>query len=428
VSWLAGAVASSVIALVQWFGAAGDLPFVSPAEAGQAYGNLRQRNQFATLTSLGLLGAIWLAQESGRPRQWLCYGAIVLLASGNAASGSRTGLLQWLLLAAALVLWPGARMQRMYMCGAALLAYTVAATLLPWVFASIHGVWPPTAFIRLAADLGCSSRAVLWSNVLHLIAQRPWTGWGWGELDFAHYATLYPGPRFCDILDNAHNLPLHLAVELGIPAALVLCAGIVWWVRLARPWSEVEPRRQFAWLALAAISVHSLLEYPLWYGPFQLAMILALWLLVRRRRHSPVRKLPALCAAALVLLAVAALAAEYARVSQAYLPPERRLPSMRHDPVHSAGRPLVFTAQLRFAELSTTPLSLANAAQVRALAREMLHYSPEPMVIERVIESASLLGDEQEAMWHMARYRAAFPERYEEWIGRSATLRRPARP
>ena len=48
-------------------------------------------------------------------------------------------------------------------------------------------------------------------------ASSPWLGWGWGELDYAHYATLYDGPRFCDILDNAHNLPLHLAVELGIP-------------------------------------------------------------------------------------------------------------------------------------------------------------------------------------------------------------------
>ena len=58
-----------------------------------------------------------------------------------------------------------------------------------------------------------------------LIAQKPWLGWGWGELDYAHFITLYPGARFCDILDNAHNLPLHLAVELGVPLAVVLCGG-----------------------------------------------------------------------------------------------------------------------------------------------------------------------------------------------------------
>ena len=28
-------------------------------------------------------------------------------------------------------------------------------------------------------------------------------------MDYAHFVTLYPGERFCDILDNAHNLPLH---------------------------------------------------------------------------------------------------------------------------------------------------------------------------------------------------------------------------
>lgn len=35
--------------------------------------------------------------------------------------------------------------------------------------------------------------------------------------------TLFPGERFCVLLDNAHNLPLHLAVELGVPVAALLC-------------------------------------------------------------------------------------------------------------------------------------------------------------------------------------------------------------
>jgi hypothetical protein len=73
---------------------------------------------------------------------------------------------------------------------------------------------------------------------LHLIAQQPWLGWGWGELSFAHYVTLYDGPRFVEILDNAHNLPLHLAVELGIPAAVLICGGFAWLVLSARPWRE----------------------------------------------------------------------------------------------------------------------------------------------------------------------------------------------
>ena len=108
--------------------------------------------------------------------------------------------------------------------------------------------------------------------MLDLIAQHPWTGWGWGELSFAHYSTLYQGPRFTEILDNAHNLPLHLAVELGIPAALLICGGFGWLVLAARPWRETDPARLMAWGLLGVIVLHSLLEYPLWYGPFQLVV------------------------------------------------------------------------------------------------------------------------------------------------------------
>ncbi|WP_258305060.1 O-antigen ligase family protein, partial [Escherichia coli] len=78
-------------------------------------------------------------------------------------------------------------------------------------------------FMRMAdGSQTCVGRATLWSNVLELIAQRPWAGWGWGELDYAHYIHPFAGERFCVLLDNAHNLPLHLAVELGLPAALLL--------------------------------------------------------------------------------------------------------------------------------------------------------------------------------------------------------------
>ena len=40
-----------------------------------------------------------------------------------------------------------------------------------------------------------------------------------------------------------------------------------------------------AWAVLAVIGLHSLLEYPLWYGPFQIAFGLCLaWLWLTGRR------------------------------------------------------------------------------------------------------------------------------------------------
>jgi hypothetical protein len=258
---------------------------------------------------------------------------------------------------------------------------------------------------------------VLWDNVLRLIAEHPWRGWGWGELDYAHYLHLYgDAPRFCDILDNAHNLPLHVAVELGVPAALLLCGLVAWAVLRARPWRETDADRQLAWCVLAVIGIHSLLEYPLWYGPFQLALGLALGLLAP---HAPAavalgaRARAGIASIGLVLVGYSAW--DYERMSQLYLEPENRLAFWRDDTLAHARRSWLFASQAQFAQLTLTPLTRGNAAQVYTMAQAMLHYSPEPRVIERLIESATMLGRYDEAVLHLARYRAAFPEDYAKW-------------
>lgn len=425
-AWLVAALISSAIALGQWFGWSAGLPGISGANLGEAYGNLRQRNQMATLTSIGLLALLALhalhLPPAGRGRTGLLPWALaaVLLGLACAATVSRTGLVQWLcIVATAVLMRPGSRPLAL----AALAAYAAGALLLPWALAALQDMEPPSLFARLTHEYGCSSRSVLWDNMLTLIAARPWTGWGAGELDYAHFATLYPGDRFCEILDNAHNLPLHVAVEFGLPLAVALFGALAWCVWRGRPWAARAPLALLAWGVLAVIALHSLLEYPLWYGPFQLAVLLALGLLVAQARGPRPLALPA-TARALGLLAVAVGAAAlwwaldcYRQVSQAYLPPEERLARFRADPLTEA-RPGPFTGHADFARLTLAPLTRANAAQVLPLALRLLHFSPEPKVVEAVIESALLLGQDELALWHLARFKAAFPREHLAWAQR----------
>jgi hypothetical protein len=261
--------------------------------------------------------------------------------------------------------------------------------------------------------------------VLHLIAQKPWLGWGWGELDYAHFMTLYPGARFCDILDNAHNLPLHLAVELGLPMALSACGIALWLVWRARPWYELDATRQLAWTVLAVIALHSLLEYPLWYGPFQVATLLSIWLLWRspQRLQEPrstkpfthlifyLKTLPAL-----FLIAFCAYAAwNYQLVSQIYLPVTARMTGYRDDTMKKMDKVALFQDQVRFADLTTRELNVQNAREVHDLALDMLHFSPEARVVELVLDSSKLLGRTAEVNFFTARYQAAFPAAYAKW-------------
>ena len=440
-AWLAAALLSAVLGVLQYFGATAMFgPWVNSTAMGEAYANLRQRNQFATLTNIGLVALLWwAAQWQPRDRRHVSVEvgllvAAVVLALGNAASGSRTGLMQLVLLMAMVWMWGAWRHAGVRrVLGAAALAYLVAA----WVLPGLAGLDPKATGIlaRLnESGIGCSSRVTLWRNVLHLIAQKPWLGWGWGELDYAHFVTLYPGPRFCDILDNAHNLPLHLAVELGVPLAVGVCGTVLWLTLRARPWRETDATRQLAWAVIGLILLHSLLEYPLWYGQFQLAVGLCVYLLWATPQGSanpmaPMpppdghsRRSPALIirrATAVFVMAVTAYVAwDYLRISQIYLIPKMRSEAYRDHTLEKVRNSWLFQNQVRFAELTTTPLTTHNAAKIRDLATAVLHFSPEPRVIEKLIKSNEMLGHDDEALYYRERYQAAFPESHARWAGK----------
>lgn len=421
--WIVAGLVSSLLALLQYFGQAGVFaPWINWSLAGEAFANLRQRNQFASLTNIALVALLATCILPGRRhtsgQAAGLAAAIVLLVVANAASSSRTGLLQLVLLAGAALFWRR-DLRTLAWLGGVLACYALATLALPWLAnldPTAHGM-----FSRLReGDALCSSRLTLWRNVLHLIAAKPWLGWGWGELDYAHYITLYDGPRFCDILDNAHNLPLHLAVELGIPAAVLVCGGVLVWILRARPWRETDAVRRAAWLVLAVIGVHSLLEYPLWYGPFQLALGLCLGLLWRDDPAAPpapaaVRHMPTLLAV-LSLALVAYAAEDYRRISQVYLPPDQRAPEYRDDTLAKAQQSWLYQRQVKFAALSVAEVTPDDAAAMHALATELLHFSPEPRVIEKLLDSAQLLGLQSEVAFHKPRFAAAFPKDYARWL------------
>ena len=428
VGWLCSSLLSSLIALCQLFGDSDQWgPWVSTSH-GIAFANLRQRNLFASLTVIGLAALTYLLRRSSASLRFpsaLAFLAMATLMVGNAASASRTGLVATGLLCLLAWQWrsslnAGAKVT----VALALPTYALAAMVLP----SLAGLTGPgwNVFSRIATgDEPCSSRLTLWSDVLYLIAQKPWFGWGWGELDYAHFVTLYQGERFCAILDNAHNLPLHLAVELGGPVALAACVVAGWLAVRSRPWAEKDPARQMAWSVIGVIGLHSLLEYPLWYGPFQMAVGLCIALLWRGNpivadAAAPLQKSANASGmrwffASLLMALVSYITWDYHRISQIFLPPNQRSEVYRTDTLNKIRGSWLFQSQVQFAELATTALTPDNAPQVHALALKTLHYSPEPLVVQKLIESAVMLGRDDEALFFLQRFQAAFPAEHKVW-------------
>ncbi|HSH89906.1 MAG TPA: Wzy polymerase domain-containing protein, partial [Ramlibacter sp.] len=85
------------------------------------------------------------------------------------------------------------------------------------------------------------------------------------------------------------------------------------------------------------------------------------------------------------------------------------------DPLPQVRGTWLFRNQARFAEVTLTDLTLANQAWMYENSVVLLHYSPEPRIIEKVVESGTLIGRTDEAVVHLARLRAAFPDAYAAW-------------
>jgi hypothetical protein len=448
IAWILAALLSTLVGLLQYFGQTDWVsPWVNATPRGIAYGNLRQRNQFATLTTIGLSAVLFWGVPAAvtRNRLWVVWGLTVLLAVGNASSSSRTGLTQLMVLSGMAFIWRATGRNR---CAADSALWTClllawgSYVLACWFLPVGVGLDHATSGIlgRMQDEMpSCSSRIALWSNVLHLIGLQPWTGWGWGNLDYAHFTTIYPQERFCDLLDNAHNLPLHLAVELGVPVALCVCGVMVWLLAIARPWGETNAIRRMAWSVLAVVGLHSLLEYPLWYGPFQLAVVASLSMLwcsrgapgntnrERRANGCPtIRQRVIRAVMATGMLSACAYAAwDYWRVSQLYLPVAERHAAYREDTLEKVRSTWLFQDQVLFAELTTTPLTRSNAQHIHATALQLLHFSPEPRVVEKLIESAVMLDRDDEALFYLLRYKAAYPQEHARWAQASASHKAP---
>ena len=121
----------------------------------------------------------------------------------------------------------------------------------------------------------------------------------------------------------------------------------------------------------------------------------------------------------LILIATCVVTYDYWRMSQVYLPPASRAKVFQTDTMTKAKASWFFYDLALFAELTTTPRTTQNAASIFDNAVHLLRLSPEPRVIEKVIESATLLNKTDIATAYLLRYKAAFPEEAARWSSRN---------
>ena len=338
-AWVGAGLLNLVVAGVQVFAPAwADGHWIGiPNTRGRAMGNLRQPNHLSSLlmwAGVAVVGLLLLR------RMALAWAAALLAAMvfGVVLTASRTGGLSVGLLA----LW-GLLDRRLPKQARWLLLSAPLIYALSWWGLSQWASVTQAAFggeQRLAETDLSGSRFGIWANTWALIKQQPLAGVGFGNFNMAWTLTPFPD-RPVAFFDHSHNLPLQLAVELGLPLAGLLMALLLW--ALVQGWRRALRHDDHGWGAAQRVAVvmvlmialHSMLEYPLWYAYFLLpagwafGFALAAGVATRTRTRTPAappaphgRLQPAnwalVGAAGLLTLGSVAAVADYRQVTLIY--------------------------------------------------------------------------------------------------------------
>ncbi len=283
-----GALLSALFGVFQFLGWRVEGVVMAIATA-RVHGNLAQSNLFASYLCIGLFSVCCLV-ATRRMHPACAAAALVLLLVGAHLSGQRAVwayLLTGLLLAGltfhqtrsghakALTLWVAGAIAAMLLLAAALTALMHEG--------SLFGVPVPrheTGFERMMAGHGgVSQRTSTWLAAWRMFEDAPLSGVGYGAFSWNYFLSKGQLPAGLpeEIVDNAHNIVLHLLAEFGLPGAFVLIAATgLWLLAYFRTWrrrqtDERRSREVYRWWLFALLCVivlHSLIEYPLWYAHF----------------------------------------------------------------------------------------------------------------------------------------------------------------
>lgn len=370
---LAGALASTVIALAQVFSLGEHsewivrMPFLR-----RPGGNLAQPNHLATLLVMGVASLVFL-YESGKLGGIASGLILVLLGIGLAATESRTGVLEVLVL----MLWWMARRRHFGSKTPAWVAGVAGGgfTLFFWAWPALLNSM--LLSYRAGVDTTSSLRLEVWQQLLEAVTLRPWWGWGIHEVAKAHNAVVH-GYAASLPFAYSHNIVLDLALWVGLPltGVLVLVTGDWLWRRV-RAANQLLP-----WYGLAAalpLAVHSMLEYPFAYAYFLAPVMFALGAVEASSGVKPLLRMGIKPVAVLLLATTAVLAwsvVEYLEIEEDFR--VARFEALRvgsPPPGHQRPKVILYTqlgVLLDDARITPTPNMSPEAMQVVKSAA--LHY------------------------------------------------------
>ena len=281
---------------------------VTVKTSSAVYGNIAQPNHFADYLAMGL-ASIGLLTMRWSLRVWQVMLLVLPLLFVMALSGSRSAWLYLLFMVAMSYLWqrrdrallPLLKYASLLLFGFVLMHFVVQ---IPWLGSSTGAV---TTVDRISVGSG-SIRLYLWKESWLIFSQFPLLGAGFGQFAWQHFhlGGELQNLSITGLYNNAHNLVMQLAAETGLAGLSVLFGTLGLWLWPA--WREHRTVYQWwGYSVLGVVGIHSLLEYPLWYGYFIGIAAVALGMLDTKTYRLELRGLGRASVAMMLLLGVLSL-------------------------------------------------------------------------------------------------------------------------
>jgi len=263
------------IQLHQWLGLEYSTTWIVEGSTGRPFSNIRQPNQLATLLLWGLLALAW-----GGVRGYI-RPAVLLLAAGYflfglALTESRTAWLGICILGIAswywraLLPWRGGHWVVAVFIGGFFVVVWMIPAINEALFLDVRDQ-SLGDLVRLSGE----TRPQIWALFLQAATLRPWFGYGWNQLTYAHLAVALDQPALFVLYAHSHNLFLDLVLWWGFPFGLLVSMGICLWF-----WQRLHAVRDaygmLMFLMVAVIGNHAMFELPLHYAYFLLPTGLAI--------------------------------------------------------------------------------------------------------------------------------------------------------
>lgn len=272
---IAGIINTGIVVLQFVTLTGGVIPFLPNFSS---YGALSQPNHFADFTALATASLIYLYAKkrfslssftlmlicflmtlsfSGSRSSWLYLAAITACAAlmqSNAVKQHRNTTVTRSLLRVGILLLP---------------LFAVVQLFIYYVIPNELINLPTERLVDAASASTSSARLHIWYDSLRLFLQSPWLGIGAGAMR-AESFKLLDNPTamsFNLVFEHAHNIFLQLLTEMGIGAFLIILTGSITWFRSFK-WRELNLETWWLISLLAVLSIHSMLEYPLWFTYF----------------------------------------------------------------------------------------------------------------------------------------------------------------